>query len=240
MSTSSPHKVCTNLAVLPVWYCAPSETAVACNGCPQSQTSDVSQGSCENGFNALVLLPLVAAPGLFLPPPEGLPTLTIDNGEPGRYTPQPKPTPTPEPKSSSPSSTPSPTPTEESAPTVPCVKPTNKVADNARAEVTTKSLGGTATPVSQPPALVPSAMPFLPLQLDGGMGACGGGGTNGRYFNGGFYQFGNKFSHEDGLNALSQFCATHTKNGSMLGPDGTEAVDNKGVRHKAKVRSKPP
>jgi hypothetical protein len=223
------------ISVLPVWFCAASETAAACKSCPTA----TGETSCNGGFNALVLLPLVAAPGFFLPPPEGLPTLTIDNGEPRRYT--PPPTPTPEPKTST-MSTPTPTPTpsltSEPPPELSCIAATNKVADNAHPSLTTESLGGTQTAVEQPNPLVASAMPYLPLQLiqPGGMGICGGGGSNSRYFTSGFYQFGNTYTRDDALGAVTEFCATLSRNSSTLGPDGKQGVDNKDVKRKAEVR----
>jgi hypothetical protein len=67
------------------------------------------------------------------------------------------------------------------------------------------------------------------------MGNCGGGGSNSRYFTSGFYQFGNTYTRDDALGAVTEFCGALSRNGSMLGPDGKEAADNKGIRHKAEV-----
>ncbi|CAO2653740.1 Nn.00g031510.m01.CDS01 [Neocucurbitaria sp. VM-36] len=183
--------------VLPVWYCAPGEMAAACkHNCPQTSTIVGNEASCEGDFNAIILLPLVAAPGVFLPPPEGLPTLTIDNGEPKTFSPKSDPTPEPKPQTSStpvPISTP--IPFDDSPPEVSCVAPTNKVDGQARPAITTESLGGTATQAPD-------------------------GGVEGRYFSGGFYQNGDTFARTDGISALNQFCVAHAKNGSVLGPDG--------------------
>ncbi|KAF1834396.1 hypothetical protein BDW02DRAFT_598189 [Decorospora gaudefroyi] len=222
--------------ILPVWYCAPTATAAACQGCPQSENPDNEETSCDVGFNALVLLPLVAVPGVFLPPPEGLPTITIDNGEPREYTPPPTPEPEPE-TSITPTPTPTPTPSSSSmvdrTPEVDCVLATNKAKDYAQPTITTVELGGSYVP--PPPEsspINPDDLPFLPLQLEGGGGNCDGSGRESRYFAMPFYQFGNTFTRGDAITAVREFCATHAKNKTLLGPTG-KGINKDGTRYEA-------
>lgn len=213
--------------VLPIWYCGPKETAAVCKDCP-AQVPD-QPPSCQKGFNALVLLPLIAIPGLYVPPPAGLPTLTI--GDKGVETLKPTPTKEPEEK---------PTPTDdepESDPTVPCKSPRHKAADKAQAPIQDKAPDDKPTkpePVD-PPA--PFDLPILPLSNaeDGAVGACGGGGSKAGYFNSGFYQFGDSFSRTDGLSAVAQFCDQLSKNGSVLGPDGAKFLSRPNPQKGAQV-----
>ena len=61
-----------------MWYCDQFETAAACAVCPSATSaSSSSASSCQPSFNAIVLLPLLAVPGAFIPPPPGLSTLAI-------------------------------------------------------------------------------------------------------------------------------------------------------------------
>ncbi|KAK8001200.1 hypothetical protein PG991_013422 [Apiospora marii] len=53
--------------ILPIWYCAPTESAEACKNCPTHTAS--ATASCSEGFNALLLLPPLALAGLWIPPP---------------------------------------------------------------------------------------------------------------------------------------------------------------------------
>lgn len=220
--------------MLPVWHCGPTETASACKECPP--TPEGQTASCNDGFNALVLLPLVLAPGYFLPPPVGLPTLTVGPGGPKTYEP-PKPTEPPKETQESEKST------EESTfsdpePTASCVLPMFKASDKAMPKITTSSLGGIPTP---PPTWKPDTsknpLPILPFQEEGAIGACGGGGSLGRYFTSGFHQFGDTFSRTDGLNAIKEFCALHARNGSLLGPDGFKIFNKNAPQNPANVSS---
>lgn len=188
------------MIVLPVWYCAPSETAAACKKeCVQSAATANEAPSCQIGFNAVTLLPLVAVPGLFLPPPEDLPTLTIGDGDAKKFTSESDPTPKDELKASSQTPTPTPTPSvKEEPPKVSCAAPVNKVADKARPAVSTESLGGTATSVpATPPDIETNPLTFLKSTQPGALSSCRGGGFEGRYFSYGFYQFGNTFARTD-------------------------------------------
>ncbi|KAH7068316.1 hypothetical protein BKA63DRAFT_111970 [Paraphoma chrysanthemicola] len=216
--------------VLPIWYCAPRETAAACNkNCPEGPVIATSNPSCGGGFNAVVLLPLVAVPGFFLPPPEGLPTLTIGDGEARTFTPPNNPSPQTSSPVSTQTPTPTPTPQDDSPPEISCLAPANKVADNAHPASSTKTLDGSATLIPEAPLdIEANPLPFLKLSEEGGLANCGGGGVEGRYFAGGFNQFGNTFSRNDGISALNQFCAAHSKNGSVLGPDGVIGSDKPG------------
>lgn len=160
------------------------------------------------------------------------------NGEPKTFTRKPDPTPEPQPQTSStlvPTSTP--TTSDDAPPEVSCVAPTNRVADKARPLITTESLGCTYTPAPDGTCdTEANPLLFLPLNLPDALGNCGGG-VEGRYFSGGFYQNGDTFARTDGINAINQFCAAHHKNGSVLGPDGAMSSDKTGWSgQKAQVR----
>jgi hypothetical protein len=156
--------------------------------------------------------------------------LTIGDGgvktlEPTKVTKQPeKPTETSEPP--------------ETEPTVPCKAPRHKAADKAHAPIIAPAPSNNPTkpvPVSPPK---PEDLPILPL-LDvknGAVGACGGGGSKGGYFNSGFYQFGDSFARTDGLKAVAQFCDQLAKNSSVLGPDGAKYISRPNPQKGAQVR----
>ncbi|KAF2034181.1 hypothetical protein EK21DRAFT_85625 [Setomelanomma holmii] len=76
---------------------------------------------------------------------------------------------------------------------------------------------------------------FLLDQAPGACGSCGGSGSEGRYITGGSYQFGNSFARSDGIHAINQFCRTHAINGSVLGPDGVQHLNQSLPWTKARV-----
>jgi hypothetical protein len=127
----------------------------------------------------------------------------------------------------------------ETDPTVPCKAPKYKAADKAQAPIQEKPPNNNPTkpvPVDKPDD---NALPILPLQdmLEGAVGSCGGSGSKGGYFNSGFYQDGNSFSRSDGLSAVKQFCDQHSKNGSVLGPDGSKFLSRPSPEKGAQVSS---
>jgi hypothetical protein len=111
-------------------------------------------------------------------------------------------------------------------PTPLCPKPTIKAADKAHAAITTSRPGGKHT---DPPVWKPNPknpLPILPMTDKG---------AKGRYFNGGFYQFGNSLFQKDGLGAVNDFCHDLAKNSSWLGPDGMKPLDKSLPQIKANV-----
>lgn len=120
-------------------------------------------------------------------------------------------------------------------PTPLCPNPTIKAADKAQAAITTSTLGGTHTDTPDWKPDPNNPLPILPMTDKGAKGACGGGGAYGRYFNSGFYQFGDSFSRTDGLGAVNDFCHNLAKNNSWLGPDGMKPLDKSLPQTKANV-----
>ncbi|KAH9204341.1 hypothetical protein DL95DRAFT_496954 [Leptodontidium sp. 2 PMI_412] len=70
--------------VLPLWYCDPTLSAAACQGCPT--TTIPVDPPCPTDYNMVLVLPPVVLIGVYIPPPPGLPTLKI--GSDGVATPE--------------------------------------------------------------------------------------------------------------------------------------------------------
>lgn len=231
-------------AVLPVWHCGPSETAEACTACSTASAS----AKCGSGFDALVLLPLIAVAGLFLLPPPGLPTLTVDEGGKirtrSRNVKSQRTTRTRITRSRS----------ETTSFTVPsCPLPTLHARDFATPALTTHALGslsGYTGPTHAPSISINTDLLPVLLESPQEIGFCGSGGRfsivehgmssliilggQDGYFSTGFYQGDDTFARADGLSAIRQFCGALNSNQSLIGPDGWN-LDNKMNKNPAYV-----
>ncbi|KAI1639494.1 hypothetical protein F4809DRAFT_595464 [Biscogniauxia mediterranea] len=218
--------------VLPVWYCAPTETAEVCKNCPT--TTKGSPAECTEDFNALVLLPALAVVGVWIPPPPGLPTLTIptDGGSVSTLTPT----------RSTPTSTSTSTEDEDDdeLPTLPvsCLLPTVKIAAQATDIPGTTYYAKPTGTIDQGPPVNTADNP-LPVLPETGLAtmdptqttkraaqpyqtaALGCGADSDPYwFNNGFFQYGNSFSRVEALASIKQYCADMAKDNAVLGPKG--------------------
>ncbi|KAK7911604.1 hypothetical protein PG985_014085 [Apiospora marii] len=234
--------------ILPIWYCAPTESAEACKNCPTHTASPTA--SCSKGFNALLLLPPLALAGLWIPPPSGLPTLTIEEGKVSTR----KRTRTTERKSTRTRTT----TTEDEDYTLPvsCLLPSLKIADHAsQLPATTyfKDIPPTTTiDFPAPIDRTKNPMPVLKETADATMDptvptklaaspyatarlSCGGPGDP--YFSDrNFYQYGNMFSRTEGLNTVSKFCKDLANENAALGPEEgvtLSMLDGAVVKHEA-------
>ncbi|KAH8810890.1 hypothetical protein F5884DRAFT_780707 [Xylogone sp. PMI_703] len=193
-------------------YCDPSLSASVCSGCPSTTTS--GDPSCQTGFNMILLLPPAAIAGVFIPPPPGLPTLTI--GTDGAPTPTTaKPTTPPSPSTSTTSSQ-----SSESI-VAACTIPPNKAADLAASvEPSPTWIPPVGTPA---PSVPPDALPILPITVNPAQPTawigCGSG-TGNPYFPEGFYQYSDTFSRNDGLNVIDRFCEEKIASKELIGPPG--------------------
>ncbi|KAI9812208.1 MAG: hypothetical protein M1827_004874 [Pycnora praestabilis] len=204
--------------VVPLWYCGPSQTAEACKACPSSAASGTP--ACTSGYNAIVVYPVGAIiVGGIVPPPAGLPTLTIGpDGGPTEL-------------SRDPTSNPTSSQSSELISVVPsCNAPSLKAADLA----TPAPPSPTAPPIPQgTPASTPASVGPLPvLSISNANPAqptafmsCGPGVGN-PYYNSGFYQSGDSFSRDDGLNAIDQFCNQQVQKQMVVGQAGIHPQDD--------------
>ncbi|KAF8856238.1 hypothetical protein BDZ45DRAFT_691972 [Acephala macrosclerotiorum] len=208
--------------VLPIWYCDPTLRAPVCQGCPSSTTS--GQESCPTDFNFILLMPPLAIIGGIIPPPEGLPTLSI--GPDG----SPSPPSTPEPTFSSD------IPPESS--TDSSTSSDNSISVSVECTLATLSAGNFAFSADSSPiwtapsgSAAPSLTEALPvLSLTNAdpahptiWAACGPGNGN-PYYNGGFFQFGESFSRNAGLDAVGKFCNDMVASSIVVGPPGLTAT----------------
>ncbi|KAI1496094.1 hypothetical protein F5X99DRAFT_401382 [Biscogniauxia marginata] len=214
--------------VLPVWYCAPTEAAEVCKNCPT--TTKGSSAECTGGFNALVLLPALAVAGAWIPPPPGLPTLTIptDGGPVSTLTPT----------MSTPTSTATEDEDDDELPTLPvsCLLPTVKVASQATDVPGITSYARATKTIDQGPPQNTADNP-LPVLPETGLAtmdptqttkraaqpyqtaAIGCGVSSDPYwFNNGFFQYGTSFSRVEALASIKQYCADMAKDNAVLGP----------------------
>lgn len=223
------------MTILPIWYCGPSETADVCKDCPSATKGGPK---CTQGFNAIVLVPLVAAAGAFIKPPPGLPTLTVQTDWDGieTYTKPPVTT-----KDTKPTST---TTSEEDdeMPTLPasCLLPRVNIDEEATRLPKTHYFSDdkAATKVSQPPAIDPDKTPLPVLQLTADQkydptdshrllptptatARLGCGPNAHPYWVGtGFSQYSLSFSRTEALNTIRKYCADMKSKKNVLGPDG--------------------
>ncbi|KUJ11487.1 uncharacterized protein LY89DRAFT_674072 [Mollisia scopiformis] len=210
--------------VLPLWYCDPSLSAPVCQGCPTSTTS--GQEPCPTNFNFILLMPPLAIIGGLIPPPEGLPTLSI--GPDGNPTPE---------------STLLPTYTSVPPPTISDSDSSSTSSDNSIsvsvpctiAPITASSFA--FSPVPSPVWTAPTgsaapslteALPVLSLtNADPAhpsiWQACRPGNGD-PYYNGGFIQFGESFSRNAGLDAVGKFCNDMVSSSIVVGPPGVTAT----------------
>ncbi|KAK0128296.1 hypothetical protein ONS95_000271 [Cadophora gregata] len=206
--------------VLPLWYCDPSLSAAACQGCPTTTVS--IDPPCPTNYNMLLIVPPVVLVGVYIPPPPGLPTLKI--GSDGVATPEP----TQPPELTNTPSEPSSTSEEPITVDVPCTIPSIKAAERA---VSIDPTPPEWIPPAGSPAPAPSeVLPVLPIGIDPddpkflkAWDYCGPGGNP--YLPGGFYQFGSSFSRDDGLWAIDQFCGEARDKSIQVGEKTTDIPD---------------
>ncbi|KUJ12545.1 uncharacterized protein LY89DRAFT_738321 [Mollisia scopiformis] len=199
--------------ILPLWYCDPNLSAPACEDCPSTTAS--ADSSCPTDFNMILLLPAVAVVGAFIPPPDGLPTITI--GSDGVATPETTPSPT--------EISPSMLPSDTSEPLItivpPCTVPPMKASNVALSIIPTPSVWIPPTG-SYAPAPT-DALPVLPVTVNEAAPTawlgCGAGVAN-PYSPGGFYQFSDSFSRNDGLYAIDAFCNEQIAANLLISPSG--------------------
>ncbi|KAF8849217.1 hypothetical protein BDZ45DRAFT_732393 [Acephala macrosclerotiorum] len=201
--------------ILPLWYCDPELNAPVCQGCPSTTAS--TDSACPTDFNMILLLPAVALAGAFIPPPPGLPTMTI--GSDGVATPEITPTASGDPASTQPVGT---TSSEEPISVdPPCTVPPMKAVDIAASIQATPPVWIPPTGSSSPAPT--DALPVLPVTVDKAAPTawlgCGAGVAN-PYTPGGFYQFGSGFSRNDGLYAIDTFCTEQVAAKLLIGPKG--------------------
>lgn len=223
--------------ILQIWYCDPTLSAPACQDCPAYETTS-TELPCPTDFNMLLLIPLVAVAGVFIPPPDGLPTITI--GSDGVATPEPTPSPT-----DLPSSIP---PTDASSSELPitadpsCTLPPRKASDVASSIVATPPVW--IPPTGSPAPTATDALPVLPVTVDQAAPTawlgCGAGVAN-PYNPEGFYQSSNSFSRNDGLYAIDTFCNDQIAANLLIGPTGETAdgMPNVAVPSSSKTYSTP-
>ncbi|KAG4415605.1 hypothetical protein IFR04_011274 [Cadophora malorum] len=208
--------------VLPLWYCDPTLSAAACQGCPTTTVS--VDPPCPTDYNMLLVIPPVVLVGIYIPPPPGLPTLKI--GSDGVATPEA--TSPLEPDLTNTPSEPSSTSEESITVDVPCTIPSIKGAERA---VSINPTPPAWVPPAGSPAPAPSeVLPVLPVRVDPddpkslkAWDQCGPGGNP--YLPGGFYQFGSSFSRNDGLWAIDKFC-TEARDMSLIVGQKTEEFPN--------------
>lgn len=166
----------------------------------------------------ILLLPAIAVIGAFIPPPAGLPTLTI--GTDGAATPEVTLPPTDLPTSMIPSTFPSSEPPITADPL--CTIPPMKAADVASSIQLTPPawIPPTGSPA---PTATSDELPILPVTVNQASPTawlgCGAGVAN-PYYPGGFYQFGSTFSRDDGLYAVDTFCREQIAANLLIGPAG--------------------
>ncbi|KIN00029.1 hypothetical protein OIDMADRAFT_30392 [Oidiodendron maius Zn] len=198
--------------ILPLWTCDPTLSASACKSCPTSSAS--GQQPCPTNFNYILVIPALAVVGGIVPPPEGLPTLSI--GWDGNPTPDSSVLPTVS-ETSTTSSTSSSTTISIS---VPCTKASITGSSWATEVPTTSSW---IPPTGTPGPSITAPLPVLPLTDSDPAhptiyGYCGGSGGDPYYSP--FYQFGNSFSRNAGLNAVAKFCSDMIAASAVAGPSG--------------------
>ncbi|CZR53614.1 uncharacterized protein PAC_03494 [Phialocephala subalpina] len=206
--------------ILPIWYCDPTLSALACQGCPTSTTS--GQEPCPTNFNFILLMPPLAIIGGLIPPPEGLPTLSIGpDGDP------------------TPPSSPLPTYTSALPPSATSGVDSSTSSDNSISVSVSCTIGPIdasslafspdpspiwTAPTGSAAASLTEALPVLSLtNADPAhptiWSACGPGNGD-PYYNGGFFQFGESFSRNAGLDAIGKFCNDMISSSVVVGPPG--------------------
>ncbi|MCJ1476434.1 hypothetical protein MMC13_005100 [Lambiella insularis] len=197
-------------------------TAAACTSCPSSTTTPKGAytiGACTTGkFNALVVLPVAAIlVGGIIPPPPGLPTLTIGPDNVASDT---------DPQATT-------APNSQSSPTsiiASCIKPS--IDAKGLAAVVQAIPSSTTRP--PPPAITypapgSSGAPILPLLPDtNGHLTCGT--VSDPYGNNGyFYQNGNTFSLNQAFAAIDQFCNAQIRAKRAVGIAGQHPSENSNI-----------
>ena len=212
--------------VLPLWYCGPSETAAACKGCPSATTTGLP--ACTSGFQGLYLVPIgLPIVGGIIPPPAGLPTLTIGpDGNPTAKTTDQPPTEVPTTVLTTTTTT-----TEPWSVDAACKSPVLKAADHAL-----DPLPQITSPPSPPPpnpaksdSPTPSDLPVPMLPVEDPKNpqwwlGCGPFAVD-PYFKNTFYQFGASFSKADAYNVIDQFCKENVERKRVIGKAGNHPVD---------------
>ncbi|KAI9670051.1 MAG: hypothetical protein M1817_004531 [Caeruleum heppii] len=193
--------------------------------------------TCVTGFNAIVVFPIgPIIVGGIVPPPEGLPTLTIN---PDGTAEEPPETTIPPSTESDPTSSSS--SVSSSEPVASCNAPTLKAKDLASSAPPSPT-----TPDPPPPATGQSfstaeePLPVLeivntqPINPNApgptATAALNCGSEAGPYSPGSFYQYGKSFSRLDGLNAIAQFCDDQVKKKTVVGDPAARAEEKPKVK----------